>query len=116
MLESGYVSLKKEVEAVIANPAKSVIFAQSEDDTMELDIETISVIDRLIGSIIGQVIPGTFERSVIQTNNDDSILPSSKQAGFALTLMNSIRGEADSQVSQSPRETEKACSAWKVCL
>ena len=61
VLTASYIASMKEVESVIADPSKSVSFAQMEDDTLELNIETISISDRLIGSMVRQVLSGPEE-------------------------------------------------------
>jgi hypothetical protein len=54
-LQASYTAIKTEVESVLANPSKSIVFAKMGDDNLELNISTIHDIDRLITAMKYQV-------------------------------------------------------------
>lgn len=51
-LTNDYTAVKNEVESIIADPTKSVIFIQINDETLQLDFNTLSLVDSLIESLM----------------------------------------------------------------
>ncbi|MFC1940152.1 hypothetical protein ACFLXO_05665 [Chloroflexota bacterium] len=93
LLLDNYIAVKTEVESIIADPTKSVIFAQIGDDNLEMNITTISLIDSFVGSVVQQMVPGSIESTALNIDNGDYVLVGSKQVEPNFVPLNWIRKE-----------------------
>ena len=94
-----YTEIKKEVESIIADPTTSIVFAQVNGESLHLDIETLAVIDRLVGSLMQQlesVQPGTADEELF---NLEGLLLS--QAIDRVRILNGYTGAVTSTLSLS---------------
>ena len=102
-LRDAYIGAKKELEAVIADPSKSIEFAESGDDTLELNITAISIMDRIIGSVVQQVLASLAESAATGMGKRNSELVASKQESAQIVPINFllVQAQPDSQVQDS---------------